>query len=82
MYFLWKNEYRIFKPIEITIRRRKKGEKNEKNRGDESIWVIIHIYMAILYKQKCLFTKTKMKVKQVLSRGWHQWEVEECRERV
>jgi hypothetical protein len=38
MYFLYKNEYRIFKPIEITIRRglRYKGEKKE---------VIIHIYM-------------------------------------
>jgi hypothetical protein len=29
MYFLYKNEYRIFKPVEITIRRglRQKGEK-------------------------------------------------------
>jgi hypothetical protein len=29
MYFLYKNEYRIFKPAEITIRRglRQKGEK-------------------------------------------------------
>jgi hypothetical protein len=44
MYFLHKNEYRIFIPVEITIRRglRKKGEKN---RGDEPIRVIIHIYM-------------------------------------
>jgi hypothetical protein len=29
MYFLYKNEYRIFKPVEISIRRgvRQKGEK-------------------------------------------------------
>jgi hypothetical protein len=29
MYFLYKNDYRIFKPVETTIRRRlrKKGEK-------------------------------------------------------
>jgi hypothetical protein len=38
---LYKNEYRIFKPVETTI---KKGRK-KKNRGDEPIWVIIHIYM-------------------------------------
>jgi hypothetical protein len=40
MYFLYKNEYRIFKPVEITIRRRLR--EKEKNRGDEPIWVIIH----------------------------------------
>jgi hypothetical protein len=29
LYFLYKNEYRIFRPVEITLRRelRKKGEK-------------------------------------------------------
>jgi hypothetical protein len=29
MYFLYRNEYRIFKPVEITMRRglRQKGEK-------------------------------------------------------
>jgi hypothetical protein len=43
MYFLYKNEYRIFKPVEITIRRNK-GRK-EKNRGNELNQVIIHIYM-------------------------------------
>jgi hypothetical protein len=32
MYFLYKNEYRIFKPVEITIRRRLR-EKEEKWRG-------------------------------------------------
>jgi hypothetical protein len=41
MYFLYKNKYRIFKPVEVTIRR-DKGRK-EKNKGDEPIWVIIHI---------------------------------------
>jgi hypothetical protein len=43
MYFLYKNKYRIFKPVETTIR---KGQgRKEKNRGDEPILVIIHIYM-------------------------------------
>jgi hypothetical protein len=32
MYFLQKNEYRIFKPVEITIRRRM-GWKGKKNGG-------------------------------------------------
>jgi hypothetical protein len=43
MYFLHKNDHRIFKPVEDTIRRvlRQKGE----NRGDEPIQVTIHIYM-------------------------------------
>jgi hypothetical protein len=41
MYFVYKNEYRIFKPVEITIRRGRK----EKNRRDEQIWVTIHIHM-------------------------------------
>jgi hypothetical protein len=33
MYFLYKNEYRIFKPVEITVRRglREKGEKEVMN---------------------------------------------------
>jgi hypothetical protein len=39
MYFLYKNEDRIFKPVEITIRRK------QKNGGDEPIQVIIHTYM-------------------------------------
>jgi hypothetical protein len=56
------NEYRIFKPVEITIRRGLRYK--EKNRGDEPIRIIIHIYMemsqgnsciAILNKQKCHF---------------------------
>jgi hypothetical protein len=38
-YFLYKNGYKIFNPVAITIRRglKYKGE----NRGDKSIWVII-----------------------------------------
>jgi hypothetical protein len=45
MYFLYKNEYRIFKPFEITIR---KGLRlKEKNRGHEPIQVIIHIYTEV-----------------------------------
>jgi hypothetical protein len=40
MYFLYKNEYRIFRPVEITIRRRLRWK--EKNRGDEPIQVLIH----------------------------------------
>jgi hypothetical protein len=42
MYFLYKNEHRIFKPAEITIRGRAKVERR-KIRGDEPIWIIIHI---------------------------------------
>jgi hypothetical protein len=38
MYFLYKNEYRILKPVEITTRK-------EKNKRDEPIQVTIHIYM-------------------------------------
>jgi hypothetical protein len=43
MYFLYKNEYRIFKPVETTIRRGLRQKK--KNRRDEPIWIIIHIYL-------------------------------------
>jgi hypothetical protein len=43
MYFLNKNEYRIFKPVEIMYERNYR--RKEKNRGIEPIWVIIHIYM-------------------------------------
>jgi hypothetical protein len=42
-YSLYKNEYRIFKPIETTIRRRLNSEK--RNKGDGPIWVLIQIYM-------------------------------------
>jgi hypothetical protein len=43
MYFLYKNEYWIFKPVEITIEE-DQGIK-EKNRGDEPIQVIIYTCM-------------------------------------
>jgi hypothetical protein len=41
MYFLYQNEYRIFKPDEITIRR---GIGRKEENGDEAIQVIIHIH--------------------------------------
>jgi hypothetical protein len=44
MYFLYKNKHRIFKPVEITIRRRLKVER-KKNREDGPIQVVMHIYM-------------------------------------
>jgi hypothetical protein len=40
MYFLYKNGYRIFEPVE-------RGERKEKNRGDKPIRVVIHIYMEV-----------------------------------
>jgi hypothetical protein len=43
MYLLYKSEYRILNPVEITVRR-EEGRK-KKNRGDEPIRVIIHTYM-------------------------------------
>jgi hypothetical protein len=46
MYFLYKNEYRIFKPVEITIRRGPR--RKEKNGGDDPFQNTIHIYMEIL----------------------------------
>jgi hypothetical protein len=43
IHFLYKNEHKIFKPVEITIR---KGlSRKKKSRGDEAIQVIIHICM-------------------------------------
>jgi hypothetical protein len=42
-FFLYKNEYRIFKHVELTIRWGL--SRREKIRGDEQIWVIIHIYI-------------------------------------
>jgi hypothetical protein len=60
----------------------KKTVRKKKNRGDESIWAIIHIYMevpqespcvAILSKQKChfvSFTKSEnQRAEQVLPEG-------------
>jgi hypothetical protein len=41
MYSLSKNEYRIFKPIETTIR----GDSGRKKKNrDEPIWVITHTH--------------------------------------
>jgi hypothetical protein len=37
--FLYKNEYKNFRPIEVIIRRDK--DRKENNRGDEPIWVAI-----------------------------------------
>jgi hypothetical protein len=45
MYFPYKNEYRILKCVEITIRRGL--SRKEKDKGDEPTQVIIHIYMEI-----------------------------------
>jgi hypothetical protein len=79
MCFLCKNEYRIFKFVEIIIRR--ELGKKEKNRGDESRRVIIHIHMEMSQgnslcsnlKQKWhFFSFTKLgnkRIEQVLSGG-------------
>jgi hypothetical protein len=42
MYSLCKNEYKTFRAVETTIRRALGRKK--KNRGDESVLVIIHTY--------------------------------------
>jgi hypothetical protein len=45
MYSLYKNEYRILKLFEITMR---KGPKwKEESRGNEPDWAIKHIYMEV-----------------------------------
>jgi hypothetical protein len=59
---------------------------------DEPIQYVTHIYLemynespriAILNKQKCLFSKMKdRKVKQVLSGCWFQWEGRGYKKRV
>jgi hypothetical protein len=42
--------------------------------------VILKLYIDILNKQKCLFSKTEdKKEKQVLSRRWYKWEGEDIR---
>jgi hypothetical protein len=45
MYFLYKNEHRIFKAVEIILRW--DYGKKEKNRGDEPIHVITHTCMEL-----------------------------------
>jgi hypothetical protein len=42
-YFLYKHDYRIFKPVEITYE--KDFDRKEKNRGDEPVCDIICIDM-------------------------------------
>jgi hypothetical protein len=79
----------FFKSVEII---RRGLSRKEKIRGDEPVWdIIIYTWkchnetpcIAILYKQKCLFSKTEDgKVKQVPSGSWHQWEGRGYKERV
>jgi hypothetical protein len=62
MYFPYKNEYRILKCVEITIRRGL--SRKEKSRGNELIWVIIHTYketpcIAILTNKNAFFKNTE-----------------------
>jgi hypothetical protein len=62
----------------------------EKNRGDEPIWVTIHIYTWKYHNEtslNCYLRQTKMaffkntepQSKQVLPGGWYQQEGEEVR---
>jgi hypothetical protein len=92
MYVLYEYEYRIFKPVEITIRRGL--YRKEKNRGDEPIQVVILAYMemshetpctAISNKQKCfvLFCFQKQRIgRQTRScvERWCQWEEEDMKQ--
>jgi hypothetical protein len=57
--FLYKNEYRIFKTVEITIRRGLSRKK--KNRRDKSIQVIMHTYMEMSQGNKQLSQGSKQK---------------------
>jgi hypothetical protein len=63
VYFLYKNEYRIFKLVEIAIKRGLSGK--EKNREDEPIQVIIHIYGNVIMKYPVILSKQKC-----LARHW------------
>jgi hypothetical protein len=85
---IYKNEYIIFKPVETTIRG-DYGKKN-KNRGNEPVQVIVHIYIEMSQgNSQCSYLKqTKMSFfllqnqriqclcYQVLPRegGWYHWE--------
>jgi hypothetical protein len=86
MYSQYKNKYRIFKLVEITIRKRLR--KKKKKRGTKSGYnTYIHGSAIILNNQKCLFFSFKKsenrKVKQVLLRGcWYQWDGAGSREKV
>jgi hypothetical protein len=67
-YPLYKNEHRIFKPAEATIKR--DYGKKKKNRGYKPIWVILHTHMEMsqgnslcsyLKQRKChFFSFTKL----------------------
>jgi hypothetical protein len=54
MYSLYKNEYRILKSVETT--KRKGLRYNEKNTGDGTVGVIIHIYLEISQGNSCVAT--------------------------
>jgi hypothetical protein len=58
MYSLYQNEYRIFKLVEISIRR---GLRKKKNRGDKPILVIIHICMKCHKETPCIDNLNKQK---------------------
>jgi hypothetical protein len=57
MYFLYNNEYRTFKPVELTVR--KELSRKEKNGGNEPIWDTIHIHMEI--QSNSLYSYLKVK---------------------
>jgi hypothetical protein len=52
-----KNEYRIFKAVEITIRR---GLRQKEENRDEPIWVIIHIFMEMSQGNSLYLKQIKM----------------------
>jgi hypothetical protein len=67
MYFLYENEYRIFKPVEFIIRRG--YDKKEKNRGDEPTRDTIHPYME-MSQSNSLYRYLKL---TKMSRKWPQY---------
>jgi hypothetical protein len=94
MYFLYKNEYRIFKPVETALR---KGlmYKGEIERMDQ--FGLLYIYtwkchketpcIDILKKQKCHFFLLQKcgaggENRSCLGWGWYQWERGGCGEKV
>jgi hypothetical protein len=51
---MYKNEYRIFKPVEIIIRRRQRKKKNRAD-PDKPIWGLIDTYIYIyIYVSMCV----------------------------
>jgi hypothetical protein len=55
IYLLYKNGYRIFKPVEITIKW--DWSIMEENRGDETILLIIHIHIEMSHVFLCYTNK-------------------------